>query len=262
MPDYTTPCVSCGLIIFLEEMKLDVLAIGVHPDDVELGCSGTLLNEVKRGKKIGVIDLTQGELGTRGTVETRYEEAAEAARILGASVRENLKMRDGFFKNDEVHQLQLIQALRKYQPEIVIGNVLEDRHPDHGRAGQLIYDACFLSGLKQVKTIGEDGKEQQRWRPKHLLHYLQDRFYEPDLIVDITDVWEQRLDSIKAYKTQFHNPDSKGDQTYISSPEFLESITARARMLGKRIGVQFAEGFISKKSIGIKNLDALILNET
>ena len=262
MPDYTTPCVSCGLIIFLEEMKLDVLAIGVHPDDVELGCSGTLLNEVKRGKKIGVIDLTQGELGTRGTVETRYEEAAEAARILGASVRENLKMRDGFFKNDEVHQLQLIQALRKYQPEIVIGNVLEDRHPDHGRAGQLIYDACFLSGLKQVKTIGEDGKEQQRWRPKHLLHYLQDRFYEPDLIVDITDVWQQRLDSIKAYKTQFHNPDSKGDQTYISSPEFLESITARARMLGKRIGVQFAEGFISKKSIGIKNLDALILNET
>jgi bacillithiol biosynthesis deacetylase BshB1 len=243
-------------------MKLDVLAIGVHPDDVELGCSGTLLNEVKRGKKIGVIDLTQGELGTRGTVETRYEEAAEAARILGASVRENLKMRDGFFKNDEVHQLQLIQALRKYQPEIVIGNVLEDRHPDHGRAGQLIYDACFLSGLKQVKTIGEDGKEQQRWRPKHLLHYLQDRFYEPDLIVDITDVWQQRLDSIKAYKTQFHNPDSKGDQTYISSPEFLESITARARMLGKRIGVQFAEGFISKKSIGIKNLDALILNET
>jgi bacillithiol biosynthesis deacetylase BshB1 len=171
-------------------------------------------------------------------------------------------MRDGFFKNDEVHQLQLIQALRKYRPEIVIGNVLEDRHPDHGRAGQLIYDACFLSGLKQVKTIGEDGKEQQRWRPKHLLHYLQDRFYEPDLIVDITDVWQQRLDSIKAYKTQFHNPDSKGDQTYISSPEFLESIIARARMLGKRIGVQFAEGFISKKSIGIKNLDALILNET
>jgi N-acetylglucosamine malate deacetylase 1 len=262
VPDYTTPCVSCGLIIFLEEMKLDVLAIGVHPDDVELGCSGTLINEVKRGKKIGVIDLTQGELGTRGTIETRYEEAAEAARILGASARENLKMRDGFFKNDEVHQLQLIQVLRKYQPEIVIGNVLEDRHPDHGRAGQLIYDACFLSGLKQVKTIGEDGKEQQKWRPKHLLHYLQDRFYEPDLIVDITDVWQQRLDSIKAYKTQFHNPDSIGDQTYISSPEFLESITARARMLGKRIGVQFAEGFVSKKSIGIKNLDALILNET
>jgi N-acetylglucosamine malate deacetylase 1 len=243
-------------------MKLDVLAIGVHPDDVELGCSGTLINEVKRGKKVGIIDLTEGELGTRGTIESRYEEAAEAAKILGASVRENLKMRDGFFKNDEVHQLQLIQALRKYQPEVVIGNVLEDRHPDHGRAGQLIYDACFLAGLKQVKTIGEDGKEQQRWRPKHLLHYLQDRFYEPDIIVDVTDVWQQRLNSIKAYKTQFYNPDSKEDQTYISSPEFLESIIARARLLGKRIGVQFAEGFISKKSIGIKNLDALILNET
>jgi bacillithiol biosynthesis deacetylase BshB1 len=244
-------------------MKLDVLAIGVHPDDVELGCSGTLINEVKRGKKVGIIDLTQGELGTRGTIETRYAEAAEAARILGASVRENLKMRDGFFKNDEVHQLQLIQVLRKYQPEVVIGNVLEDRHPDHGRAGHLIYDACFLSGLKQIKTIGENGKEQERWRPKHLLHYLQDRFYEPDLIVDITDVWQQRLDSIKAYKTQFHNPDSKEeDQTYISSPEFLESIVSRARLLGKRIGVQFAEGFISKKNIGIKNLDALVLNET
>jgi bacillithiol biosynthesis deacetylase BshB1 len=156
----------------------------------------------------------------------------------------------------------LIQALRKYQPEIVIGNILEDRHPDHGRAGQLIYDACFLAGLKQIKTIGEDGREQERWRPKHLLHYLQDRFYEPDLIIDITEAWQQRLDSIKAYKTQFHNPDIKEGQTYISTPEFLESITSRARMLGKRIGVQFAEGFVSKKSIGIKNLDALVLNET
>jgi bacillithiol biosynthesis deacetylase BshB1 len=243
-------------------MKLDVLAIGVHPDDVELGCSGTLINEVRRGKKVGVIDLTEGELGTRGTVETRYEEAEEAARIIGAVVRENLKMRDGFFRNDEAHQLQLIQVIRKYQPEIIIGNILEDRHPDHGRAGQLIYDSCFLSGLKQIKTTGEDGKEQERWRPKQLLHYLQDRFYEPDVILDITEVWQQRLDSIKAYRTQFYNADSKEDQTYISSPEFLESVIARARLLGKRIGVQFAEGFISKKSIGIKNLDALVLKET
>ena len=243
-------------------MKLDVLAIGVHPDDVELGCSGTLINEVRRGKKVGVVDLTEGELGTRGTVETRYEEAKEAARIIGAVVRENLKMRDGFFRNDEAHQLQLIQVIRKYQPEIIIGNILEDRHPDHGRAGQLIYDSCFLSGLKQIKTTGEDGKEQERWRPKQLLHYLQDRFYEPDVILDITEVWQQRLNSIKAYRTQFFNPDSKEDQTYISSPEFLESVIARARLLGKRIGVQFAEGFISKKSIGIKNLDALVLKET
>ena len=243
-------------------MKLDVLAIGVHPDDVELGCSGTLIKEVKRGKKAGVIDLTQGELGTRGTIETRFQEAEEAARIMGVSVRENLKMRDGFFQNDEAHQLQLIQTIRKYQPEIIIGNILEDRHPDHGRAGQLIYDACFLSGLKQVKTNNEEGREQEKWRPKQLLHYLQDRFYEPDVIIDITEVWEQRLQSIKAYKTQFHNPGSNEDETYISSPEFLESIIARARLLGKRIGVRFAEGFISKKSIGINNLGALILEET
>jgi bacillithiol biosynthesis deacetylase BshB1 len=243
-------------------MKLDVLAIGVHPDDVELGCSGTLIKEVKRGKKVGVVDLTQGELGTRGTIETRFEEAGEAARIMGLTVRENLKMRDGFFRNDEAHQLQLIQALRKHQPEVVIGNILEDRHPDHGRAGHLIYDACFLSGLKQVETKDEDGKQQERWRPKQLLHYLQDRFYEPDVIIDITEVWEQRLESIKAYKTQFYNPASAEDETYISSPEFLESVIARARLLGKRIGVQFAEGFISKKNIGITSLDALILQET
>jgi bacillithiol biosynthesis deacetylase BshB1 len=243
-------------------MKLDVLAIGVHPDDVELGCSGTLIKEISRGKKAGVIDLTQGELGTRGTIETRFQEAAEAARIMGVSIRENLKMRDGFFLNDETHQLQLIKVLRKYQPEVVIGNILEDRHPDHGRAGQLIYDACFLAGLKQIKTVDETGREQDRWRPKHLLHYLQDRFYEPNLIIDITEVWEQRLESIKAYKTQFHNPEITEESTYISSPAFLESITARARLLGKRIGVQFAEGFVSKKSIGIKNLDALVLEET
>lgn len=241
---------------------MDVLAIGVHPDDVELGCSGTLIKEINRGKKVGIVDLTQGELGTRGTIETRYEEAEEARKIIGASVRENLKMRDGFFSNDEAHQKLLISVLRKYQPDIVIGNILEDRHPDHGRAGQLIYDACFLSGLRQVKTTDEEGNEQEKWRPKYLLHYIQDRFYEPDIIIDITDVWEQRLQSITAYKTQFHSPESGGPQTYISSPEFLESVTARARLLGKRIGVQFAEGFLSKKSIGIKDLDALVLNET
>jgi bacillithiol biosynthesis deacetylase BshB1 len=245
-------------------MKLDVLAIGVHPDDVELGCSGTLIKEIARGKKAGIVDLTQGELGTRGTIESRYQEAAEAAQIIGVSVRENLKMRDGFFKNDEAHQLQLMQVLRKYRPEVVIGNILEDRHPDHGRAGQLIYDACFLSGLTQIKTSAEEGREQDRWRPKYLLHYLQDRFHEPDIIIDISDVWEQRLESIKAYKTQFHNPsdNTQEPQTYISSPQFLESIIARARLLGKRIGVQFAEGYTSQKSIGINNLDALILQET
>lgn len=243
-------------------MKLDILAIGSHPDDVELGCSGTLIKEVRRGKKVGIVDLTEGELGTRGTVETRYQEAADAARIMGLSARENLKMRDGFFRNDEDHQKQLIQIIRKYRPEIVIGNILEDRHPDHGRAGWLIYDACFYSGLRQIKTVGDNGEEQEKWRPKMLLHYIQDRFYEPDIILDVTDVWEERMEAIKAYKTQFL-PDASADpQTYISSPEFVESLTARARVLGKRIGVKYAEGFLSKKSIGLKNLDALVLNET
>ena len=245
-------------------MKLDILAIGVHPDDVELGCSGTIINEINRGKKVGIIDLTQGELGTRGTIETRYQEAATAAAILGVQVRENLKMRDGFFKNDEAHQLQLITAIRKYQPDIVLANVLHDRHPDHGRAGKLIADSCFLSGLTKIETKDETGNPQQRWRPAYVLHYIQDWYHEPDLLVDITDVFEQRMESVKAYGTQFHtSPEStEGPQTYISTPDFLEGVVARARMLGKRIGVKYAEGFITEKKIGIQNLDALILNET
>lgn len=245
-------------------MKLDILAIGVHPDDVELGCSGTLLNEIKLGKKVGILDLTQGELGTRGTAETRHAEAAEAAKILGVHLRENLKMRDGFFRNDEAHQLQLIQAIRKYQPEIVIGNILNDRHPDHGRAGHLIADACFLAGLIKIETKDDSGHPQARWRPKYVLHYMQDWFHEPDILIDISDVFEQRMKSIEAYSTQFFNggADNKEPQTYISTPDFLDSVIARARMLGKRIGVKYAEGFISEKKIGIRNLDALIQVET
>lgn len=246
-------------------MKLDILAIGVHPDDVELGCSGTLINEVKLGKKIGIVDLTQGELGTRGTVETRYQEAANAAILIGASVRENLKMRDGFFKNDEEHQLKLIQTIRKYQPEIIIGNILHDRHPDHGRAGHLISDACYLSGLAKIETKDENGSLQQKWRPKYFLQYMQDWYHEPDLLIDISDVFEKRMQAVQAYSTQFHSGvqnGSDGPQTYISTPDFLESVIARARMLGKRIGVKYAEGFITEKKIGIKTLDALIQNET
>ena len=246
-------------------IKLDILAIGVHPDDVELGCSGTLINEVKLGKKIGIVDLTQGELGTRGTVETRYQEAANAAILIGASVRENLKMRDGFFKNDEEHQLKLIQTIRKYQPEIIIGNILHDRHPDHGRAGHLISDACFLSGLAKIETKDENGSSQQKWRPKYFLQYMQDWYHEPDLLIDISDVFEKRMQAVQAYSTQFHSGEqngSDGPQTYISTPDFLESVIARARMLGKRIGVKYAEGFITEKKIGIKTLDALIQNET
>jgi bacillithiol biosynthesis deacetylase BshB1 len=245
-------------------MKLDILAIGVHPDDVELGCSGTLINEIKRGKKIGIVDLTQGELGTRGNVETRYQESANAAMIIGASVRENLKMRDGFFRNDEAHQIQVIETIRKYQPEIIIGNILDDRHPDHGRAGHLISDACFLSGLAKIETKDKNGVIQQKWRPKYYLQYMQDWYHEPDLLIDISNVFEQRMKAIEAYQTQFHTStsDDSGPQTYISTPDFLDSIIARARMLGKRIGVKYAEGFITEKKIGIKDLDALIQIET
>jgi bacillithiol biosynthesis deacetylase BshB1 len=244
-------------------MKLDILAIGVHPDDVELGCSGTLINEVKQGKKVGIVDLTQGELGTRGTIETRYEEAANASRIIGASVRENLKMRDGFFRNDEEHQMQLIQTIRKYRPEIILGNILYDRHPDHGRAGHLISDACFLSGLAKIETKDEEGKAQEKWRPKYFLQYIQDWYHEPDLLLDITDVFEQRMESVKAYSTQFHSSGGQdGPQTYISTPDFLDSVIARSRMFGKRIGVKYAEGFVTEKKIGIKNLDSLVQIET
>lgn len=245
-------------------MKLDVLAIGVHPDDVELGCSGTIINEIKRGKKVGILDLTQGELGTRGTIDTRYAEAAEAAKIMGVHVRENLKMKDGFFANDAAHQLELIRVLRKYQPEIVLSNALEDRHPDHGRAGKLIAEACFLAGLIKIETRDDAGQLQDRWRPKYVLHYIQDRLHEPDFLVDISDVFDQRMKAIEAYSTQFYNPDmeTEGPTTYISTPDFRESVVARARMLGKRIGVRFAEGFTTQKTLGISSLDALIQNET
>ena len=208
--------------------------------------------------------LRKVELGTRGNAQTRYQEAALAAQTLGVGVRENLKMRDGFFKNDEEHQLTLIRALRKYQPEIVIGNVLDDRHPDHGRAGHLISDACFLSGLVKIETKDDNGHPQPRWRPKYVLHYLQDWYHEPDLIVDISDVFEQRMKSIEAYGTQFFADRSGKEelQTYISSPDFIDSVIARARMLGKRIGVKYGEGFITTKKIGIRNLDALLAIET
>lgn len=245
-------------------MKLDILAIGVHPDDIELGCSGTIINEVKKGKKAGVIDLTQGELGTRGTIETRYREAAAAAAIMGVSVRENLKMRDGFFANDEQHQLQLIRAIRKYQPDIILGNALEDRHPDHGRAGKLIEEAAFLAGLAKIETHDEKGALQPKWRPRYVLQYIQDRLHEPDLVIDISDVFEQKMQSVEAYATQFFSDaaEAGGPQTYISTPDFREAIVARARLMGKRIGVKYAEGFRSQKSIGLDTLASLVLIET
>ena len=242
-------------------MKLDVLAFGVHPDDVELSCSGTLLIEKKSGKKIGIIDLTKGELGTRGTALTREEESKESTRILELDARENLGMSDGFFKNDEEHQRKVIYAIRKYRPEIILCNAPEDRHPDHGRSAELVSDSAFLSGLIKIKTE-DNGINQEAWRPKYVLNYIQDRYLKPDFVIDISDVFEQKLESIKAYKTQFYSHDSGGVQTYISSPEFLESVIYRYKMFGKMIGVNYAEGFISKKTIGIKTLDSLIKNNT
>jgi bacillithiol biosynthesis deacetylase BshB1 len=242
-------------------MDLDLLAIGAHPDDIELSCAGLLLVEKKNGKKTGIIDLTQGELGTRGTAETRLDEANAAAKILGVEVRENLQLADGFFQNDREHQLKVIAALRKFRPGIVVCNAPEDRHPDHGRSAKLVTDAAFLSGLVKVGTTA-GGMAQQPWRPKYVLHYVQDRYLKPDFVVDITGVFEQKLESIKAYRTQFHNPDVDGPQTYISTPDFLESIIYRSKMFGKMIGVKYAEGFISEKMIGIRSLDALIKENT
>lgn len=242
-------------------MKLDILAFGVHPDDVELSCAGTLLVCKKEGKKVGIIDLTQGELGTRGTAETRKIEAENAAKILGIDVRENLKMADGFFKNDEEHQRKIIEAIRTYQPEIVLCNAIDDRHPDHGRSAALVKDAAFLSGLRRIVTT-KDGLEQVAWRPKYVLHYIQDRLIEPDFVFDISDVFETKLQSILAYTTQFHNPNLDEPQTYISSPQFLDGVRARNLLMGKRIGVAYAEGFTSSKTIGIKSFDALVQNPT
>jgi bacillithiol biosynthesis deacetylase BshB1 len=241
--------------------KLDILAFGVHPDDVELGCSGTILACVAEGKKVGIVDLTQGELGTRGSAEIRKEEAAEAAKVLQASVRENLKMADGFFQNDEKHQIKVIEVIRKYRPEIVLCNAIEDRHPDHGRSAQLVEDAAFLSGLRKIETL-VDGEVQEAWRPKYIFHYLQDRFLQPDFVFDISDFFEKKLESVLCYKTQFFNPDLNEPQTYISSPAFFESIKARSMMLGKRIGVQYAEGYITKKMIGVGSFNSFIQHIT
>jgi bacillithiol biosynthesis deacetylase BshB1 len=242
-------------------MKLDILAFGVHPDDVELSCAGVLLVEKKNGKKTGIIDLTGGELGTRGTAETRKTEAANAARILGVEVRENLGMADGFFQNDEVHQRKIITALRAYQPEIILCNAPEDRHPDHGRSSKLVADAAFLSGLKKIQTT-LDGKDQEAWRPKYVFRYIQDRMLQPDFVIDITDVFEKKIEAIKAYKTQFLSSSADGPETYISTPDFLDSVVYRHKWFGKMIGVKYAEGFISEKMVGLKNFDSIIKENT
>lgn len=240
--------------------KLHILAIAVHPDDIELGCAGTLINHTEKGQKVGIVDLTMGELGTRGTPEIRYKEAQAAAKKMGVCVRENAHMADGFFKNDEEHQMKLIKYIRKYQPEIVIANALEDRHPDHGRAGKLIADACFLAGLRKVQTEFE-GKHQQAWRPKRIFHMIQDRILEPSFIVDISKSFDKKMESIQCYKSQFHDPNSNEPITYIATQGFLDQIKYRDALMGKRIGTKYAEGFVCENIPGIKDLDDLLLPE-
>lgn len=240
--------------------KLHILAIAVHPDDVELSCAGTLAKHARMGQSTGILDLTRGELGTRGTPELRLEEAQAAAKVMGVQVRENAGMRDGFFANDEAHQRLLVTYIRKYRPEIVIANALEDRHPDHGRAGKLIADACFLAGLRKVETT-LDGKQQEAWRPKRIFHMIQDRLLEPTFIVDVTDTHHIKMESILCYKSQFHNPDSQEPLTYIAKGGFLESVEARDMLMGKRIGGKYGEGFICENIPGITDLDRLIYPE-
>jgi len=245
-------------------MKLDLLAFGAHPDDIELSCAGTLLIEKNNGKKVGIVDLTQGELGTRGTAEVRKEEAKNSAVILGADIRKNLEMADGFFKNDEENQRKIITVLRKYRPEIILCNAPDDRHPDHGRSADLVNDAVFLSGLIKIETKDARGNKQEVWRPKYVFNYIQDLYFKPDFVIDISNVFDKKIEAIDAFSTQFYNPNSsdKEPQTYISSPEFLESVINRAKMYGKMIGVKYAEGFLSKKMIGMKTFDALIQKST
>ena len=242
-------------------MKLDILAFGVHPDDVELGCAGTIMAAIDQGKKVGIVDLTRGELGTRGTPTTRTQEAAAAAKIMGVDVRENLDMADGFFTNDEAHQRKIIALIRKYQPDIILANAPEDRHPDHGRSAKLVSDAALLSGLRKIETIHE-GVTQNAWRPAYTFHYIQDRFIQPSFVIDITAYMERKMEAVLAYGTQFTNADTSEPQTYISSPQFLETVKARALMLGKRIGVGYAEGYITEKIIGFSNFDAIIKHTT
>lgn len=239
-------------------MKVDILAIGAHPDDVELGCGGTLAKLMSEGKTVAVVDLTQGELGTRGTDITRAQEAAEATEIMGYQNRENLKMRDGFLVNTEEHQLQIVRMIRKYQPEIVFANSIDDRHPDHAKACKIVSDACFLAGLVKIETTLND-EAQSPWRPKQIFNYIQWKHITPHFVIDISDFMSKKIEACLAYKTQFYDPDSTEPMTPIASKDFLESLTYRAQDLGRLSGVDYAEGFTSEKLLAFKNFDGIIL---
>jgi len=237
-------------------MKLAILAIGAHPDDVELGCGATIAKEISLGKKVGILDLTRGELGTRGSAEIRDTEAANAANILGVAVRENLGFADGFFTNDKEHQLEVIKIIRKYKPEIVLCNAIDDRHIDHPKGSKLVSDACFLSGLRKIETV-LDGEKQDAWRPKQVYHYIQWKNSEPDFVVDVSGFVEKKLLAVKAYGSQFYDANSKEPTSPISSKNFINSIVYRAQDLGRLVGVEAAEGFNSERYVAVKSFDNL-----
>ncbi len=241
----------------MNETKISILAFGAHPDDVEMSCAGTLMKHAALGFNFAIVDLTRGELGTRGSAALRDEESANAAKIIGASFRENLKFRDGFIENDEAHQMEIIRMIRKYQPEIIFANAVADRHPDHGKSAELVRDAAFLSGLRKIETHSQ-GKSQEAWRPKAVYHYIQDFDLKPDFIVGVTDFTERKMQSISAYSSQFHNPNSNEPVTYISEPLFLEALKGRMRLWGKVVGTAYGEGFTTNKIIGVENVLTLI----
>lgn len=233
--------------------KLDILVIAAHPDDAELSCSGTIASHVAKGFKVGVLDLTQGEMGTRGTAAIRLEESGESAKILGLSARHNLGFSDVFFTEDKEHQVAIARIIRKYRPEIVLANAVSDRHPDHGKGGSLATKACFVSGLRMLGTDWE-GVYQEAWRPKAVYHYIQNNYVEPDIVVDITPFWETKKASILAFKSQFFDPENKEPESFISSPEFLDFIEARAKEFGHKISVKYGEGFTVERVPGVENL--------
>ncbi|MFZ4544356.1 MAG: bacillithiol biosynthesis deacetylase BshB1 [Saprospiraceae bacterium] len=239
-------------------MKLDILAIGVHPDDVELSCSGTLLKQIALGNTVGILDLTRGELGSRGTVEIRDIEAQQAKIMMGALVRENLGLEDGFFSHSQENIRKIIKIIRKYQPSIVLANAIEDRHPDHGRAAKLTADACFLSGLVKIVTTDENGNKQIPWRPNYVYHYMQDRSLRPDFLIDISPFAEKKMELINVYSSQFYNPDSNEPDTPISNKNFLLSVQAKDKVFGRLLNVEYAEAFTAARTIGVRDLFDLI----
>lgn len=239
-------------------MKVDILAIGVHPDDVELGCSGTLLKHIEMGKTVGILDLTQGELGTRGNAQTRMIEAENARKIMGASVRENLKMADGFFEHSKENILKISKAIRTYRPEIVLANAPKDRHPDHGRASKLTSDACFYAGLAKIEQFNDSNEKLEPWRPKVVYHYIQDRNLKADFVVDITDYIEKKFECILAFETQFNTEAYTGPKTPISGKYFMDYMKSKNQTYGRDINAKYVEGFIVERTIGVKNLFDLV----